>query len=205
MKENWEFPSVLVLMSIVVAAIVLPSTRAWSWEMSEEQAHLEIRGSYTQICGTSCVIKGEHPPSSPEAGVQLYGDYLPFKTDTLLGELHIGPYGSISAVGKIEKIAAGIAITLRPKNASWEFFTQTGARYTTDKMRYQFNGETGSQERNAFNLALGLRFDVKDGWYISFVGEHDSTGQKIGIPIFHGNGGHNPGVDSLLLGIGKKF
>lgn len=168
------------------------------------QAHLELRGSYTQICGT-CVFTGENPVSSPKVGVQLYGDYLPFGWETGLGTLRLGPYGSLSSIGEIQKIAGGLALALRPREASWEVFTQTGVRYTTDEMRYSFQGRPASQGQEAFNLAIGVRFYLENQWYISLVGEHDSNGRKIGITIFPKNGGYNPGVDSLMVGFGKSF
>lgn len=187
-------------MSVASAVMIFPAgTRASEVPM---QSHLELRGSYTQICGV-CVFKNEHPEATQKIGLQLYGDYLPIGWETWFGTLRIGPYGSLSWIGEVEKIAAGLAMTFRPEGTSWEIFTQIGARYTTDEMRYQLQRQAKSQGQAAFNLAFGARFDVGNQWYLSVVGEHDSTGKNIGIHIFPN--GDNLGVDSLMVGFGKMF
>lgn len=192
---------ILVVVSIIASAIIPFYAEAESSEVSPE-SHLELRGSYTQICGV-CAFKNERPDTTHKVGVQMYGDYLPMGWETRLGTLRIGPYGSLSWIGEVEKIAAGLAMTFRPEGASWEIFTQTGARYTTDEMRYQLQGQAKSQGQAAFNLAFGARFYVGNQWYLSVVGEHDSTGKNIGIHIFPN--GDNLGVDSLMVGFGKMF
>lgn len=170
---------------------------ARSWENSE--AHVELRGSYTQLCGT-CVLK-EELTTGPKAGIQLYGDYLPLKA----GIFHFGPYASVSYVGQVGKAAGGLAMTLHPEDSSWEFFTQTGIRYTTDSVHYQFEGHRGMQGRGAFNLALGVRWFLNQDWYLSVLGEHDSNGRDVGIEVFPRNDNYNPGIDSLMFGVGYRF
>ena len=170
------------------------------------QTHLELRGSYSKICGV-CAFRSREDGLDTTArfGVQVYGDYLPFGWYTLFGTLRAGPYGSLSAIGDIGKVAAGAAVTFRPNDASWEIFTQTGLRYTTDGIPYQSSGKPTSQGQNAFNLAIGARFDLPNQWYLSLVGEHDSNGRKIGITVFQEDGYGNPGIDSLMAGFGKVF
>ena len=168
------------------------------------QTHLELRGSYTKICGT-CFLKRETPDTTAKVGLQLYGDYLPFGWGTRLGTVRVGPYASVSWLGQVEKLAGGLAANLRPHDASWEGFIQTGVRYTTDEMRYVRYGQPASQGQAAFNLAIGVRFYLENQWYVSLLGEHDSNGRMIGITIFPENGGYNPGVDSLMIGFGKSF
>lgn len=197
--------SILVLIVCAVITLSLVPIRAWSWEI-DPIVHTELRGSVSQICGLCRIFKGERLTTSPKAGVQLYVDYLPLKHAMSVGEFHFGPYASISAIGKVEKIAGGLAATFRPQDSSWEFFTQTGIRYTSDKMRYiSTEGEHGSQDRGAFNLAFGSRKYFADAWYLSILYEHDSNGRKIGLKIFPNNDGFNPGVDSLMFGVGRTF
>jgi hypothetical protein len=172
--------------------------------VTEEEVpiHFEARGVYSQLCGT-CVLKGDQPPASAMAGVQLYGDYLPIGWKTGLGVLRIGPYGSLSWVGPVQKVAAGLALTFRPKDEPFEIFTQTGIRYTSDSIEYPLSkGRKGSQEPGAYNLALGVRYYFGEQWYLSFVGEHDSNGKELGINFFPGKSGTNPGIDSAMFGIG---
>ena len=170
------------------------------------QAHLELRGSYSQVCGTCIVFRKDNPYEAPaRLGLQLYGDYLPFGWDTRFGAFRIGPYGSVSAVGTIEKIATGAAVTFRPKDASWEIFTQTGLRYTFEAIPFQYNGKPGSQNKEAFNLAIGMRFYLGNNWYLSFTGEHDSNGSHVGIPLAKKDNTQNPGIDTAMMGLGMTF
>ena len=78
---------------------------AESSEVSPE-SHLELRGSYTQICVRSA-FKNERPDTTHKVGVQMYGDYLPMGWETRLGTLRIGPYGSLSWIGEVEKLQLG--------------------------------------------------------------------------------------------------
>lgn len=189
----------------MVSAMTPFETRA---EMSEHptQAHLELRGVYSQVCGVCAVFREHNPYSAPvKFGLQLYGDYLPFAFTTPLGVVNLGPYGSISTVGAIEKIAAGLAMALRPEKASWEIFTQIGGRYTSEEIPYQHDGETGSQGKKAFNLAIGGRLYLASGWYVMFAYEHDSNGSHVGVPLSEKERSKNPGIDQIVTGLGMLF
>lgn len=177
-------------------------------EMSEipTQAHLELRGVYSQVCGTCAVFREHNPYSAPvKLGLQLYGDYLPFAFTTPLGVVNLGAYGSISTVGAIEKIAAGLAMALRPEKASWEIFTQIGGRYTSEATPYRHNGKTGSQGKEAFNLAIGMRLYLGSAWYMMIAYEHDSNGSHVGAPLSERDRSQNPGIDQLVTGLGILF
>ena len=170
------------------------------------RAHLELRGSYSEVCGTCIILRKNNPYAAPaRLGLQLYGDYLPFGWDTQFGAFRVGPYGSVSTVGTIEKIAAGAAVTFRPKDTSWEIFTQTGFRYTFEAIPFQKDGESGSQSKKAFNLAIGMRFYFGKNWYLSFTGEHDSSGSHVGVPLSSKDSGRNPGIDTVMMGFGMTF
>lgn len=192
-------------MSLVASAAAPLDTWAESSEPSR-QAHLELRGLYSQICGTCVVFRKHNPYSAPaELGLQVYGDYLPLAFKTPLGVLHVGPYGSISMIGEIGKISTGLAMTLRPENTSWEIFTQTGARYTSETMSYQYSGKPGAQGKTAFNLAIGARFYLNNHWYIPIAWEHDSNGSHVGVPLSEKDRSQNPGVDYVVVGFGRMF
>lgn len=172
------------------------------------QAHLELRGSYSEVCGTCIILRKDNPYDAPaRLGLQLYGDYLPFGWSTRIGAFRIGPYGSVSTVGTIGKIATGAAITFRPKDASWEIFTQTGLGYKFKETPFQHSGsgKPGSQSKEVFNLAIGMRFYFENRWYLSLTGEHDSSGSHVGIPLSKKDDIQNPGIDTVMMGLGMIF
>lgn len=202
MRNSYVIQSILIALSVVIAP---PYARAESSEVPT-QAHLELRGSYSQVCGTCIIFRKNNPyDASPRLGLQLYGDYLPFGWDTRFGMFRIGPYGSVSMIGTIEKIATGAVITFRPKDAFWEIFTQTGLRYTFEAIPFQYKREPGSQSKEAFNLAIGMRFYFRNNWYLSLTGEHDSNGSHVGSPLSKKDNAQNPGIDTVMMGLGVAF
>lgn len=184
----------------VLGTIVSSPVCAGAW--SDPPKHVEIYFEHGVLDGGQ-IFSGKRPSSSAREGVGLYADYLPFKWKTQSSSFYAGPYGSVSMIGDVGKIAGGIALAYRPDASLWEVFTRTGVRYTTDAMRYQSEGKTEQQGQGAFDLALGGRFYLQPDTYLSLAIQHNSSGRDAGIPLFKKDA--NPGFDSLVIGFGWTF
>jgi hypothetical protein len=118
--------------------------------------------------------------------------------------LEFGPYLKLAVVDGIFQVAGGIALGV--SFSRWEALVNGGLAYSGKRIG-AIEGVHPGQSQGTYDLGGSLRFffsETKKRWYASIQYTHNSNGQLAGVNWLSDKTA-NPGVDSLLVGLGYRY
>jgi hypothetical protein len=164
-------------------------------EPSVAHTDLELRGGVNYLCGSCNAYYFR-------TVIQLFADRLFPVTRMGDGVLEIGPYvkGALLNGGDVPQIAGGAIVGYR--FGAYEVLVNVGRAYATELIGVNASPNSG-QSRQTYDLGFSLRYDIHQ-YYFSVGYGHNSNGQSLGLN-FNKAQGSNPGIDSILVGVGIHF